>query len=254
MQINNPIPANPKDYPRWHYKQFNELLSEQDYNSKTTEFSHIVSNGVFWQKFLNQYSVFEQEFQLKKSGELFTKSMVDNKIHLKSYESLISKIYRKNVLCNKNCPQEPTERKWIKKDNIFVNIKDILRTTVVVKYIDSIDFLINKFKDICKENNLLFEYNYENRDEGYYAAHCYIQHQIQISGDIVWLEVQITTQFQEILKNLLHKYYEQERELEKPNSCDWKWEFGSNKFSVHYLGHTLHFLEGIITNLRQKGE
>ncbi len=66
------------------------------------------------------------------------------------------------------------------------------------------------------------------------------------------LEIQVTTQLQEILGDLTHPYFQISRI--DPNSPDrkWKWETDSNRFRSAYMCHTLHLLEAIMIDLRDK--
>ena len=67
------------------------------------------------------------------------------------------------------------------------------------------------------------------------------------------LEIQITTQLQEVIRKLLHSFYE-ERRSEKPqkNKRQWQWDYRSEEFGANYLGHILHYLEGMIVEIREK--
>ena len=68
---------------------------------------------------------------------------------------------------------------------------------------------------------------------------------------MVSIEIQITTQLQEVIKKLLHKYYEERRKrIEKP-SVKWQWDYKSDEFSTNYLGHILHYVEGMIMDIRE---
>ncbi len=151
---------------------------------------------------------------------------------------------------------------YIKYKGSFSVLKDIFRTTIVVKYLDGIDFLYEKllkFETNCELKTIV---EYENREEGYYALHCNIPHKInatfeEISCDkIIWIEVQVTTQFQEVLKHLLHERYEQTREEGYGDSIvtknnNWKWDYNSKEFTINYMAHTLHFMEGLIVKNRK---
>jgi hypothetical protein len=95
--------------------------------------------------------------------------------------------------------------------------------------------------------------------EGYYAVHLYFTDEYEIPR-IDWdtekckisFEIQITTQLQEVIKNLLHKYYERRRIEFEPTDQKWQWDFRSLEFSTNYLGHILHYVEGMIVDIREK--
>ena len=57
---------------------------------------------------------------------------------------------------------------------------------------------------------------------------------------------------QEVLKDLTHKFYEKQRVSIDKDKSKWKWDFSSSRFKVGYLSHTLHLLESIILESREK--
>jgi ppGpp synthetase/RelA/SpoT-type nucleotidyltranferase len=99
----------------------------------------------------------------------------------------------------------------------------------------------------------------QERDDGYYAYHVYVSFPAKIF-DVEWnkedvqveAEIQITTQLQEVLKDLTHKFYEKQRISLDKDTSKWKWDFASSRFKVGYLSHTLHLLESIILESRER--
>ncbi len=65
------------------------------------------------------------------------------------------------------------------------------------------------------------------------------------------VEIQITTQLPEVIRKLMHKYYEEKRSKLNTNT-KWQWDYKSNEFSLNYLGHILHYIEGMIMEIREK--
>jgi hypothetical protein len=57
---------------------------------------------------------------------------------------------------------------------------------------------------------------------------------------------------QEVLRKLLHKYYEEKRKREKREDISWQWDYKSEEFAVNYLGHILHYIEGLILEVRDR--
>jgi len=51
---------------------------------------------------------------------------------------------------------------------------------------------------------------------------------------------------------LLHKYYEERRKKLKKEDIIWQWDWRSDEFSANYLGHILHYIEGMIMEIREK--
>jgi VCBS repeat-containing protein len=98
----------------------------------------------------------------------------------------------------------------------------------------------------------------QERDDGYYAYHLYVTFPVKVF-DLSWnvvdvtseVEIQATTQLQEVLRSLTHHFYAANR-LQRDRSGKWKWEFGSTQFKVGYLSHTLHLLESVIVESRDR--
>jgi hypothetical protein len=49
----------------------------------------------------------------------------------------------------------------------------------------------------------------------------------------------------------LHKYYEERRKRIKEENIKWQWNYKSDEFTVNYLGHILHYVEGMIMEVRE---
>ncbi len=182
-------------------------------------------------------------------------------LDIKQYRNFFQKTYRKNILENKDWDRPPLGG-WITPDNWLSRIADIVRTTIVVKYFDGVSFLVSRIQSLCEETGVLCKPTFKAKmDEGYYAAHIDIKSIIRIPGipGISWdmeqvefsVEVQVTTQVQEVLRSLLHRYYEEKRARPAEES-QWQWDYNSNEFSANYLGHILHYLEGRILELRDR--
>jgi predicted NAD-dependent protein-ADP-ribosyltransferase YbiA (DUF1768 family) len=101
----------------------------------------------------------------------------------------------------------------------------------------------------------------EARPEGYYAAHFYARNEFEISK-LDWdtervsvsVEIQVTTQLQEVIKNLLHTYYEKRRLAAQDAPADWQWDYRTDECCTNDLGHILHYVEGMIVEIRERQE
>jgi len=252
---------NEDEYCEWFKEKFNKDISlnkyENHYDSVTDRLKKNFENSSFWKTLSKEYSNFDIEYQIDKKYELFTEQNLPI-IQIKPYKSFIQKTYRKNVLDNQLWPNKPVND-WITPDNWFERTNDVIRTLFKVKYLDGVKFIIKKIDDIGKKNSLKFEPHFEAKEEGYYAVHMYSKMKMEIPNidfDTEFInfpfEFQITTQLQELIRNLLHKYYEEQRLSKKPLSINWKWDYKSNEFAINYLGHILHYLEGMILEVRDK--
>ena len=66
------------------------------------------------------------------------------------------------------------------------------------------------------------------------------------------IEIQITTQLQDVIRKLLHIYYEERRKKITEDDIKWQWDYKSDEFVANYLGHILHYVEGMIMDVRSK--
>jgi hypothetical protein len=128
----------------------------------------------------------------------------------------------------------------------------------VVKYLDGVTFFVENLGSILSEFGMVSKVDFEAREEGYYAAHLYTEYECEIPKEN-WdtkkikaeIEMQITTQLQEVIKNLLHKYYEAKRIRIEPLHRNGNGII-ERRIRHHYLGHILHYVEGMIMDIREK--
>lgn len=253
-------PEDIKDYLIWlsecHHKKVDG--STRTYYKGV---SHTIKNEFFksdlWSEICNSLKVFDQKYKIETSYDLLY-NINPPELLIKTYDSYLSKTYRKNIINNKNYPEKPSEG-WVFPEEDFSKINDIVRTSISVKYLDGVEFIISEIREICKKHEAKFTEYYEAREEGYYAAHCYIYQDIEIpkknwdTRNInIRIEIQITTQLQEIIKTLLQKYYEEKRQLLKPPDIKWQWDYKGDEFATNYLGHILHYVEGMIMDIRER--
>jgi ppGpp synthetase/RelA/SpoT-type nucleotidyltranferase len=135
-----------------------------------------------------------------------------------------------------------------------------VRTVLVCRYIDGPATVCAAIKEVA--GNLGLECNFEPRatDQGYYAYHLYLSIPMSLFVDgnphtvNVSVEIQVTTQLQEILRGLTHPYYRVRRISEQVDRNAANWDYASNNFRASYLGHTLHLIEGMIVSLRDEAK
>jgi hypothetical protein len=173
----------------------------------------------------------------------------------KPFESVINKLYRKNVLYNKSFPG--TSRDTIRPENFYEEIDDLIRTRIVCKYMDGPKFVCEELKRYCGCNGIDAIYRDVSTHSGYYAWHFYLKVPVElmfntsVEGRSMWVEIQISTQLAEVITALTHELYETRRMGSSAHqSGEWKWDAASHRFRSAYLGHGLHLLEGIIQNLK----
>jgi hypothetical protein len=128
---------------------------------------------------------------------------------------------------------------------------------LVCKFLDGPEFVTTRLMRYADGLGLSPRSYSQERDEGYYALHFYatfkvdlLNKELQAQESHVELEIQTTTQLQEILKGLTYTYYKESRTQPARDRSKWKWEYETNRFKAGYLGHTLHLMEAIIVELR----
>lgn len=272
-ELNNIVPTrihsseeliNPKDeqaFIAWLGKKygFQYSLYSNYYKYASKALKDNLESSEYWKHFEDFLREINLEYQKEFSCELLETTQLPE-IYIKELKSVVNKAFRKNFLKNDLRPEEPKDG-WIGPDNWFEKLNDILRTTIVVNYLDGVSFLITKLKDYANKYGYEFKHDYEARDNGYYAAHTGTKISLTMprNGDLedvnvsISLEIQITTPLQKLVKDLLHTYYEEDRcssNLDEPTL--WQWEYKSDRFNTNYMGHIVHYVEGMIVRLRDK--
>lgn len=253
-------PKDIEEYKKWLKDKFSIVINnkiENHYNSIATKIKADFLASSSWKQINASLLDINNEYLAKENYQLFINEFKPELV-TKSFSSFFEKTFRRNVLFNKNWPNEPTGG-WILPDNWIENTNDILRTYFVVRYLDGVEFLLKKIEEILKNNGLACTPAFEARDEGYYAVHIYTNVNFEIPK-ISWetevkkisIEIQITTQLQEVIGKLTHKYYEDRRIKSKKSDKKWQWDYESEEFTANYLGHILHYLEGMIMEVRKK--
>ena len=258
MEIKKPEDIG--DYKSWLKKEHNVEISakaESYYDEVANKIKVQFENSLFWINLSKKLREFDEEYLVNRQYLLLTSGDMPE-LELKSFNSFLLKTFRKNILENKNWPKEP-EGGWILPNDWFSKIDDIVRTLFVVKYLDGVEFFIDKIQSLCTAQDLKCNFHFEAKEEGYYAAHMYVGQEITIPSitldpdkRIICVELQITTQLQDVIRKLLHLFYDKRRKAIKEENIKWQWDWQSDEFAVNYLGHILHYVEGMIMEIRAK--
>jgi hypothetical protein len=260
--MENQKPETIKQYKSWLNNEQNVSLDNRAQNYFDSTVKHIrsgIENSLFWKKFTDYLPEYNDEYLIDTGYHLLINDKNPD-VLIKSFDSFINKTFRKNILLNSNWPNPPKDG-WILPDNWYSRINDVVRTIVVVKYLDGVIYLNKKVDNLCTENKIAFDSQLEAKEEGYYAAHLYTIIPVEVPK-INWdteilnvsFEIQITTQLQEVIKLLLHKYYQDKRSKISKDDVIWQWDYASDEFSTNYLGHILHYVEGMIMDIRERQE
>jgi hypothetical protein len=253
-------PKNIEEYKKWLKEQHGVTITdrtERYYETVVNKIKRDFEQSEFWIGIIENLRQYEEEYTIDTGYALFTPNF-EPKLEIKPFKSFLLKTFRKNIIENELYPNEPTDS-WILPKNWFSRVNDILRTLFVVKYLDGVDYMIRKVNSLCEQSKTEFKCFLEAREEGYYAAHLYARQKFEIPQE-TWdtaivdfsIELQITTQLQEVIRRLLHKYYEEKRGRAKENGLKWQWNYRSDEFIANYLGHILHYVEGMIVDIRER--
>lgn len=254
-----PKPDYRKDYGSWLRKEHSIKLNRPLQNN----FEHVCfkaksgfETSPFWRELRSQLRNYDSLYKEKTGYDLLEK--FDPEIQIKTFDSFLLKTYRHNVLNNANWPEAPRQGWWI-APYWLSEVNDIVRTTIVVKYLDGIKYLIDRAKELAQSFDICLRYELQAKPEGYYAAHVYYRREIEIPRSDydtetrnMYLEIQISTEMKEIIKDLLHVYYEVRRKKPEVEFSDWQWQYDTDEFIASYLGHILHYVEGTIVKLRDR--
>ena len=253
-------PKNIDEYKKWLKKKHKIEISgktQKYYESVASRIKQDLEKSDFWIQLTKNLKEYDGEYLATTGYHLLT-SFLKPELLIKPFDSFLLKTFRKNILENKLWPNKP-EGTWIIPNNWHSRINDCVRTLFEVKYLDGVDFMIRKIKSICEEHSMGFKVSLEATEEGYYAAHLDISKKIEIpkvAWDTEWIdvsiEIQITTQIQEVIRRLLHKYYEETRKRLEKEDIKWQWDYRSDMFKANYFGHILHCVEGMIMEIREK--
>lgn len=210
----------------------------------------------FWTSLKSQEAALAQKYEVDTGYHLFAQE-APKTILTKPFSSVLDKTFRKNVVSNANWPNPP-QNGWVTPDDPFSGLNDILRCTYVVKYLDAVDYFVSELTRLG--SGLAPRIDMEAKDVGYYAAHFYATIPFHIPAKNwdtrevrVTVEIQVTTQLQEVIRKLLHKHYSGNRSnTPKESERPWQWNYDKPEFSTNYLGHILHYIEGTILEVRKK--
>ncbi len=255
-------PDNLPKYTAWLKKNLNvgiDRRTKNHYDSVAAKLKATVEGSSFWVDLCASLQAYDEEYLTRTGYRLFMNPDPEPELLTKPYGSLLLKTFRRNVLDNSNWPHPPAGD-WVVPGNWYSAVRDIVRTSIVVKYIDGVEFLCEKLRGLSAASLLECELSFEAREDGYYAAHFNLGSQAEIpkmnfDTEIIqhWLELQVTTQLQEVIRRMLHLYYERKRQTVKPDDAPkWQWQYAGDEFVANYLGHILHYVEGMIIEVRTR--
>ena len=279
-------PSKPtlEEYQDWYSDQFlislDDGTAENWFNLVTAAGRLYLEESSFWKALRASWDEWNEAFVAENKGyQLLESSVQPERVNTKSFESAVNKSFRWNVLENNLWPKPPQQRPstapptpptpeyvpvddpqlWFGPGNWLTDFPDIFRVRLVATYFDGVRYLADEVKKLAENHSSRPpEVSFKASNDGYHAAHIRVYHELQTQNfpdkdDVavdVRLEIQIVTVIQDSISKLLHKVYRDWRVNGPPQ--DWEWDHESLAFSVNYLGHTLHYLEAMIVNVRNQ--
>jgi hypothetical protein len=240
------------------------LLAEENLYEQSAELIRAnFRRTEFWQAILagNKLKEFSERYQVDCHSQTalldYSKPPV---LQIKTFASLLDKTFRWNVIDNDDWDGPPHKSRppaWILPSNWFSIINDTIRARFVVQHFDGVRFLVEKLVTLGNDSGIQARPHFPATPEGYYAGHVYLTRDFAVlrtpgtASHPVTIELQVTTQIQETILGFLHERYESRRSLPKSKDV-WQWDYKSKEFRTNYLGHILHYLEGMIVDLRDQ--
>lgn len=230
---------------------------QNNYKIVTEQLRDSFTKSSFWTKLLADLKEVDDQYTIDFKFPLISTFSPD--VLIKPWNSLIEKSFRRNVAQNTNFP-EPPDAGWVIPPEWFSLTKDIVRTSIIVKYIDGVPLVLKKLIERAQAEKLDYEHELQTREDGYYGAHFNLHLPCSIPT-MAWeterreiiFEIQITTQIKDVIKRLLHSYYEDHRVRGKKSLlADIAWNYKDDEFVATYLGHILHYVEGMIIEARDR--
>jgi ppGpp synthetase/RelA/SpoT-type nucleotidyltranferase len=254
--------------------------TEVDFNASETPFKTFmtgVESGVqesdFFEALLDIHASLADERVVGKirGVEAWADGEQNFRLVPKSWTSVVDKLYRINIEDNKQytsppflptiqqraAKEGPTRQTWITPKNAHEVADDLIRTKFVVPFADGVVNVSDQVTAATDRCGLPRYRRYHAKDSGYHARHHYIL--IAVPGydgndTTVAVEVKILTKFQDTLGELTHLLYELKRKgsIQAEEKRKLAWLFDSPDFSASYVGHTGHFIEASIVELKKK--
>lgn len=254
-------PKNMKEYKRWLSEKFKAQIDDptrNHYESIALRVKETFAASSLWQLILSELPNLGEEYYLATHYQLLAAPSEKPQLLIKPFDSFLLKTFRKNVVENTSWPEEPKDG-WLEPANWIARANDIVRTCITVKYLDGVEFLLHRLHKLAeREESKAWKY-YVGGVDGYYAGHLYISRIYEVpkrnydtESIAVTGELQITTQIHEVIRRLLHKHFERRRKKLSSRPEEWQWDYRSEEFATNYLGHILHYVDGMIMDLRER--
>ena len=214
-----------------------------------------ISAGPFWAEIDKKLDQWRSEYrQATKGADLLARTGMPPFVG-KSATSIKSKVFRK---CRANLKK--SEQIFSTAGAPVPALSDLVRTRIVCRYIDGVEFLATKMEMLAGEMGRNPKRDREGRLEGYFAQHLTVDADVffRIDKDAIpakiRCEIQLATELATKMWDASHPFYEFARERDVPAES-WQWNPTDPQFIANQLGHMIHLADGLIVQLRHaRGE
>ena len=259
-------PTSVEEYEEWLRDNYDIDLGgggeERRYQALTLRLKDQFTESSFWSSLGSSLDEWHARYREEHEDYPLLETRHLPNVDTKRFSSLVEKTYRLNILLNDEWPGPPritdSRKEWYGPANWYELIHDVIRARFTVKYMDGAQFLVERIARLAAENGRTTRVEYLARPDGYHAVHILVSQDFNTidreTSDPVTLrslvEIQVTTEIQATILDMLHNVYERWRLEGAPEG--WQWQHDSAEFAVNYLGHTLHYLEGMIVVARER--
>ncbi|HZF52048.1 MAG TPA: hypothetical protein VE093_25520 [Polyangiaceae bacterium] len=192
-------PASPADFVKWAKSNLGVDLeaegasSKYDFNVRVA-LSH-VHESPFWSGFAQELLAIKSEYARATSADLFMSTDLPGiRLVSKPFASVVDKMFRRNVLLNKQWPSPTLGKHWITPDNLYEQFDDLIRTTITTKFLDGPEYLLAALKSYAERQGHKTYIRVHSREEGYYAHHCMCDFRFLSLGEMVrWFHVRLSS-------------------------------------------------------------
>ncbi|HTR82955.1 MAG TPA: hypothetical protein VMI56_00655 [Reyranella sp.] len=207
-----------------------------------------ITVGPYWSEVRNNLDRWSTEYRASTQADLLRVGGLSG-FDFKSETSIRDKVYR-------ICRNKPDKAKGIIGSSPTIpRLNDLVRTRVVCRYVDGVEFITSKMADLARVQTVLQGRRREGRLEGYFAQHLYLKQQVffryggqQMPAEIL-CEVQVATEMATRMWTEGHGAYEIARGAnDEPEK--WQWSTNDPRFISNQLGHMLHLADGLLMQLR----
>lgn len=248
--------------------------SESSYRTFMTGVESGVQESQFFDALLDIHTQLSAERIVGsiRSVEAWANGEQNFRIVPKAWPSVVDKLYRINIEENAQFSQppfvhtvqelaqrksQPSTQRWITPEVAHEVADDLIRTKFVVPFADGVVDVSDRITEATDACGLPRFRRFHAKDSGYHARHHYVL--ISVPGydgqdTTVALEIKVLTKAQDTLGELTHLLYEKKRtgQVESVAKRKLAWLFGSPDFLASYIGHTGHFVESSIVDLKNR--